>query len=1405
MPTVSAPNLNLLRHTQHHIQAFASPLQPRNLWTARVNDAAIDREARTIAFNTGAGSYFSWIEEFQTVWVGSSAGLHDVGIVQVRSIASGDGGVTGTLVVEANELNWSDGDYLTFKHNYELRSMFPRLDSSFVFWKRYDIAYSNQNVNINPVCIGGPHQAGFLSGGSISFDIPIGLSYPMASGATISSRSVTVLPSTGVTVNPYAAGIITVDITIAGQYWAKCSVTDSNGKVTVTYRCLFAHEDDPSSSDYPYLVEEINHHGSWQSGGWDASFSLMDVATFEEFPDETLVVLWQRAWYGTTQTDVSILDQGTNVIVTGYLVKDTIDKARVGGGKTNFEIQTIQAKLANLPMYSISLEATDAGSVDVWYKHDKTVMDCGHILFHIYYWHSTLLQVCDFLDLDSNNILRKYADLEADDLYNMGNTLVKNNGIYAHIACNKAGQMGMKRDIVYLDDVSRAAASVVIDLDEEDLLDPLTIVHNPERRASFIFVSGFYYDGTDANPIGSTAPSYWPARVGRGKNDVERQMLSGQSHSNQLAGQIFAVENNEWPEVRATFHGNYLGVLDIFNQEWWQVDIQSGDTNRQFVWADQNMIVRDISGKINIETQEMSADVVFEPEVDGEDGVPYQWPTVPIAAGGSDPGVPDPADAANLVLTASSLYRLPYDRSLWTQLQTFNINDAGQDPWWRIKQSTNAPSSGIVFACQEGDIKRSTDGGVTFATVSPDDPPNDAGDAPAPTAGDLSFIQYDGDLYTQDQHCFLARWQNGSSEWRTWLYSTDDDCSTWNVEFIGGAGGGSGAFGTAPGGVDGADLHPSAPYRSMVAMDNNTVVVVYLDSTPTNPSLNAIVGSISGGSISYGSPIVIRDNSTADPQQYTVIKMDDTRILVAYKLDAGPSDQYDGLLRVGTVSGSTITFGAEYTFLDYSAGGYDSKWNGMVLGRLTDDKAILTFCPEHPAGAIFAVNPGFHALTVNLSGTTISSVGTIYTFLGSTQIMIVDNSPLSSSTVAAFVGYRAGTSASYLYAYGAVLNVSADVITIGSTYALETTNQCRLGAVCPVDTNRAMFAYQENDGSDYIVKAHIGSISGTVITVGGENVIETMVAADYEYGRGFGLEQIDTDRVIMSYIYTQFVPFAQNPGIKILSSSVYTITVDLTDLSTEETSEEQFVCAVPLSALAFAQVYGDTSTTQGIVRTIGSLSEEHMALGLSIAKGGGQYVYATTLDVGSGQIILHVLEFPSLTYVESWLLGSANEAEVNARTWWAYPYCPVGFDDGEVIIFGRMNNAAGLGTTHVLYSPDYGATMATMEDGWGNDHCGAITADEYGYLFIIRNIAGASAKLYYAIPAGTLELLSTVGMPGGINPQALRVDFFGNIIAAADQPQSVMVMYSAPLAYAVWENITFNHGTTRAVNSVVVL
>jgi hypothetical protein len=110
---------------------------------------------------------------------------------------------------------------------------------------------------------------------------------------------------------------------------------------------------------------------------------------------------------------------------------------------------------------------------------------------------------------------------------------------------------------------------------------------------------------------------------------------------------------------------------------------------------------------------------------------------------------------------------------------------------------------------------------------------------------------------------------------------------------------------------------------------NNKVVVAYRDVGNSNYG-TAVVGTVSGTSISFGSPVVFSTTYTQDMP--VVYDSSNQKIVIAYYAYTGlPS----GRAIVGTVSGTSITFGTFVEFLantaTYEATAYDSTLNQVII------------------------------------------------------------------------------------------------------------------------------------------------------------------------------------------------------------------------------------------------------------------------------------------------------------------------------------------------------------------------------------------------------------------------------------------------------------------------------------------
>jgi len=160
-------------------------------FTARVNDAAIDRGARSIVYDNDVGE--DNVSAGMTLWVGSAAGLYDVGRVRVRSIDT----ATNTLTVAENsEIEWADDLYLMCPGAYgfrELWGVYPRLTETagvVNFLMDYDEDFTSpQDTVLPPKANAGPPAVAWIDSvtGLATLHFTGDRSYSTEVGASIDS------------------------------------------------------------------------------------------------------------------------------------------------------------------------------------------------------------------------------------------------------------------------------------------------------------------------------------------------------------------------------------------------------------------------------------------------------------------------------------------------------------------------------------------------------------------------------------------------------------------------------------------------------------------------------------------------------------------------------------------------------------------------------------------------------------------------------------------------------------------------------------------------------------------------------------------------------------------------------------------------------------------------------------------------------------------------------------------------------------------------------------------------------------------------------------------------------------------------------------------------------------------
>ena len=106
---------------------------------------------------------------------------------------------------------------------------------------------------------------------------------------------------------------------------------------------------------------------------------------------------------------------------------------------------------------------------------------------------------------------------------------------------------------------------------------------------------------------------------------------------------------------------------------------------------------------------------------------------------------------------------------------------------------------------------------------------------------------------------------------------------------------------------------------------NNKIVIPYKDRDDSDKG-KCVVGTVSGTSISFGSPVVFSSNEIYSPQG-AVYDPDSGNIVIAYRDNVLDSASGRGYIKVGTVSGDTMTFGDPVAYganeTIYAGIGYD--------------------------------------------------------------------------------------------------------------------------------------------------------------------------------------------------------------------------------------------------------------------------------------------------------------------------------------------------------------------------------------------------------------------------------------------------------------------------------------------------
>jgi len=280
----------------------------------------------------------------------------------------------------------------------------------------------------------------------------------------------------------------------------------------------------------------------------------------------------------------------------------------------------------------------------------------------------------------------------------------------------------------------------------------------------------------------------------------------------------------------------------------------------------------------------------------------------------------------------------------------------------------------------------------------------------------------------------------------------------------------------------------SRPTSTSVTYDTNEnkVVVIYKDAGNSNYG-TAIVGSVSGSTITFGTAVAFTSVGIGSTTS-AVFDSSNNKVVISY---INSSTGY-GESIVGTVSGTSISFGTAVVFNS------SATYNVRSVFDSTNNKVILY--------GTWTGSSLVYAIVGTVSGTSIS-FGTAVT------VGVVTTNSLSigfdSNAGAAVVTYRDGTSTQ-----AKVATVSGTSISFGTATALLSGDYARW--VVPIfdSSNNKMVIFYDNNSQNR-AEVKVGTVSGTSITFG--SAVDTgfdSVGAD---GYATGVFDSLRNKVVLAY------------------------------------------------------------------------------------------------------------------------------------------------------------------------------------------------------------------------------------------------------------------------------------------------
>jgi len=725
MRAITASELSRMRSSEQFTTLHLLVVNPETVLSAQATAAPANYDSVSyLNWNISSGN-ISDVIPGMTLWIGSSPGGFDVGVVRVRS-----GSTTSYVnISETSDIDWTGNEYLTVKKEFAIWRKDVRILTGFddqqIVYMDWNVIYQNQHSVTNPVVNMGIDAVIDITDGEVDVHFNADSSFTIE-GEIISYtwEAATASSSSGMdTATP------TIGFDTAGSHLVSCTVVTSLGASKTGYRFVHAS---PETIDF----EVMNILGSFDSGEWRAEFSIRESISI---PDRARVIIYAKDYYQGELDPVGYVYNRENIVFIGWIVA----KSTHVDPETNFTTYTAAGPatwLRKIKAFIAGVEDTDyadngGGTPNRWTEFQN--MTPMKVLWHFLEWRSTATNCIDImLPIDDD---RQIAQVYAPEATLWEQMIYASNRVnLCFPLCDKFSRLFVIQDIQYVSIASRVIIPVVMDLEDGDYSE-MQIDKRVVPGLYYAEVSGVWFYNGDAGPLGAKAPGSVPRNMGDGETVFAELAMRTQAEAIELAGLVLGSKADDPANVSISMQ-MINRMFDIAPHGYIRLTF-SGDTDQSFEYTNKKLAIRAIQFVYDNTTGFHSTELECEAEGiqlpaiamifpnDGGDPIlppieppylpplPPNLPPGPVEPGDSDAVVSTTSDArttgnlestpswtseltsafsiidSSLVPGSADVMFLLEDQSVW---KTSNLSDGGAASWVEVYTATQFAAGGEV-------------------------------------------------------------------------------------------------------------------------------------------------------------------------------------------------------------------------------------------------------------------------------------------------------------------------------------------------------------------------------------------------------------------------------------------------------------------------------------------------------------------------------------------------------------------------------------------------------------------------------------------------------------------------------------------------------------------------------------